>query len=122
MNLDTAAAMATIVGTIITVGATVLALLGKLRFRLPTKLSSIESRAFFVIAAPLIALPVISWGPKWGLAPTIANLLVIPSLPGFFEQTAGEEPASGTVGENIVFAAITVLGLMNFFAVVTIFE
>jgi hypothetical protein len=110
MNLDTAAAIATIVGTVITVGASVLALLGKLRLRLPTRLSSIQSRAFFVVATPVIALPILSWGPKWGLAPSIANLLVIPPLPNWWEETDFKELSAG---DNLVLTVTVLLAYMN---------
>jgi len=117
MNLDDAAAIATIIGTAITMGATVLALLGKLRLRLPTKVSSIQSRAFLVVAVPVIALPILSWGRKWGLAPTVANLLVIPSLPSWWEEADFKELSTG---DNLVLTVTVLLAYMNGAALISI--
>jgi hypothetical protein len=86
LSLEEWAAWATIVGTAIVIAGTVLGWLGKLRLRLPPQLESLESRALFVICITLVAMPIIAWGPLAGLLPSFANLLVMPSMPSYYEE------------------------------------
>jgi hypothetical protein len=125
MTLDSAAAIATIVGTVITVIASILALLGKLRLRLPGTLSTVESRAIFVLSTTIIALPILAWGPRWGLAPAVANLLIVPSLPAYFDRysvVSQDEPQGGEVTGITVMFVSTLLLIINVAAAVSLVD
>jgi hypothetical protein len=86
LSLEDWAAWATIVGTVVVLAGTVLGWLGKLRLRLPAQLANVESRALFVICIVLVAAPIIAWGPLAGFMPSLANLLVMPSMPAYIED------------------------------------
>jgi hypothetical protein len=125
LSLEDWAAWATIVGTVIVVAGTVLGWLGKLRLRLPAQLESVESRALFVICVILVALPIIAWGPLAGLLPSFANLLVMPSMPAYFEEYLDQPKnpnslfellPSPTFRQRIVFGLFLVLTVVNVIA------
>lgn len=120
MDLNTAAAIATIIGTIVTVVATVLAMRGKLHLQLPTRLASVEARGLFVLGLFIVALPILAWGPKWGIMPSIANLMVIPGLPRYFDEVAPRDEAEWTVRTNVFLLVTVALAYMNLAALISL--
>lgn len=132
MSLEDWAAWATIVGTVIVIAGTVLGWLGKLRLRLPAQLESVESRALFVICTALVALPIIAWGPLAGFLPSFANLLVMPSMPAYFEECltqprnprplAPTDLPSPTFRQGIVFGLFLALTLINVIALFRVID
>jgi hypothetical protein len=126
LDLQDWAAWATIVGTVIVVVGTLLGWAGKLRLRLPAELSSVESRALFVICSTLVAVPIIAWGPLAGFLPALGNLLVMPSMPAYIEEYLKQPPnprsitgaRPTTLRQGIVFGLSIVLTIVNFFAVI----
>jgi hypothetical protein len=114
-DLEDGAALATIVGTIVTVTAAVLAWLGKWRFRLPAGLVNLEIRALFVISLAVVALPIIAWGPLGGFVPALANLAILPSFPGYLEKWLKRPQGRRGVRvfPRLVFTLTFLLCLMN---------
>jgi hypothetical protein len=122
-DLEDGAALATIVGTIVTVTAAVLAWLGKWRFRLPAGLVSLEVRTLFVISVAIVALPIIAWGPLGGLVPALANVVILPSFPGYLDRWLKRPLSRRHVGvaQGLVFTLVVLLCLMNIGALLSMF-
>jgi hypothetical protein len=121
VTLQDAAAWATILGTIVVVTGAILGLLGKLRFRLPAGMVSLELRALFVLSTAIVAVPIIAWGPTWGFIPALANLLILPSVPGYLDAWQKRPRSRRKVGvpQALVFTLAIMLGVMNFSALVS---
>jgi hypothetical protein len=122
-DLDDGAALATIVGTIVTVTAAVLAWLGKWKFRLPAGIVSLEVRALFVVSVAIVALPIIAWGPLGGLVPALANVVILPSFPGYLDKWLKRPLSRRRVGvsQGLVFTLVVLLCLMNIGALLSMF-
>jgi hypothetical protein len=120
VDLNSTETIVNIVVGVITALAAILGLFGKLRLRLPMRLSTVEARGLFVLGVFIVALPILAWGLHWGLMPALANLMVVPGLPAYLEKNWNRPQEEGTVRDNILYLLLLALAVMNFIALISL--
>jgi hypothetical protein len=120
VDLNSAETIVNIVTAVIAAVSALLAMLGKLRLRLPTQLSTVEARGFLVLGTFIVALPILAWGLPGGLTPALANLMVVPGLPAYLERNWDRPQEEVTVRDGILYLVLLALAVVNFFALVSL--